>query len=146
MRTNDGGEMTNDETVRRDFTRRIMNDLAATGRSRELVAAEDGTKPVLFALDHERLSDVLRRARAAGDRVNLFVALQGEGVALAHLVSAEHSSVSTPNHLAAHELHDDLRIGMFIEYALATGAPLSFAIRLRTQSADVEGVRELLTA
>ncbi|WP_395638738.1 hypothetical protein [Pseudolysinimonas sp.] len=132
-----------DEERRRELARRVMRDIALNGRGDQLVTAADGTKPVIFALDHELMSVVMHRAQQVGGCVNMFVEARGNRILLAAI---EDMPVGTPrhsDHFGPDDLHQDVRVGMFMEYVMSKGEAISIAVRLPAQSAGVGNVREL---
>lgn len=74
-----------DELVRRDYARRIMQLATERDFNREFtVRSEDGSAPVVVALGHERVHEVIERITAAGGSANLFVVDSNERI---HLVA-----------------------------------------------------------
>lgn len=141
----DQGKM-NDDKLRREFARAIMRDVAINNRGDELVANPDGTKPVIFALEHELLSAVMHRVTLAGDCANLFVRTDDDRVLFAHMSPPSSETDDQPHdQYEPDDIHQDASIGMFMDTMIATGRSARIAVRLRTQSADLHDVRELLS-
>ena len=140
------GKSVHDDKARRAFGQLTMRDIALNRRGDILREASDGTKQVVFALDHELLSSVISRAKRAGGLVNVIVALQDGRTVVSHLDPVSHEkAVAHPDHFGPDDIHSDISIGMFVSSLMSTNkTSFSVSIRLPNQGAEVTSVQELV--
>lgn len=116
-------EKKNDRHRRQDLARQVFHDIAVGGKQDTLRAvAEDGSHPIVVALDHELLSEVMQRVENAGGVANAFVEVKGGKIELifVHLTSerAGRHNALPPNdgaeNLGPEPIHRDITIGMMV--------------------------------
>lgn len=131
-----------DREQRDSIAARIMKDIVRRNRHSELVVRDgEGVAPIVVALEHDLLSDVIHRVRIAGGSANTFVQMENGLLYLANF-----SPATTPTEVATdfgpNPVHRDIEVGMFLLWAIDKGT-VGFSIRLPMDSADVSQIREL---
>lgn len=103
---------------RRALSQRVFHDIA-TSRRELRVVAEDGSCPIVVALETELLSVVLERVMKAGGAANTFVEMKGEVVELLaiHVGARRWKKQRSPRDLGPTPIHDDIEIGMMVDVA-----------------------------
>ena len=132
---------TTDREIRDDFARKILSGIVRRGIAPLPVSTPDGRKPIVCALDHELLSEVMQRIENAGGLANTFVLGDSGKVVCASFLPAR----GTPGgfeDLGADPVHEDIRIGMFLAVVEQYGAGVTARIRLPRHSSDVAEVSQ----
>ncbi|TWX37137.1 hypothetical protein ES689_10670 [Frigoribacterium sp. ACAM 257] len=105
------------------------------------VTADDGTRPVVVAFDHELVSDVLNRVSWSGGYANLFV-IAGEGKMIRASVVPPSASLDegAAESLGLGAVHDDSTIGMLMANVSTARDGLTVQVRLPRNAADLSSI------
>jgi hypothetical protein len=137
----------NSDRVRRSqVLRRLMRHMAVDDGARDLpVTLADGTKPIVVALEHERLSEVMHRVHDSGKSANVFVAMDDGLIVRAevHLSEKGMTPVSSAENLGPEPIHSDIEIGMFVAVGLQYDNGVECAVRLPNQAASVRSMESV---
>jgi len=134
------------ERKRRDkIAGAIMRAAALDGVSELLtVTADDGTRPIVVAFDHELVSDVLHRVSWTGGYANLFVVdLDVKTMDVASVMPPAASlDAGAAEVLRPGAVHGDATIGMLLTTVGTAEDGLTVQVRLPSNRADVGLVSE----
>lgn len=134
------------ERKRRDkIAGAIMRATALDGIGELLtVTADDGTRPIVVAFDHELVSDVLHRVSWTGGYANLFVVdVEVNSMMVASVIPPEASlDEAAPETLRPGAVHGDATIGMLLVAVETAPEGMTIQVRLPTNRADVGLVGE----
>jgi hypothetical protein len=125
---------------------RVLHDLAVHRRNLP-VALPDGTRPIVVALDDERLSSVVRRIKDSGGSANLFVELAHDQVVLLSVSDSapdtEHAEVFSDE-----PMHENVTIGMLATYVSTAPEGVQVTVKVPKLDADLHYIerRELIGA
>ena len=140
---------TTDRERRNEILRKVMRNVALKNKAKELpVCLKDGTRPIVVALEHDLLSEVMHRVQASGGDANVFVQMDDGNIALAsvYLASGRSRRVRKAESLGPQPVHSDIEVGMFVAVCLQYEEGVECAIRLPHQSADVRSVETVQSA
>lgn len=134
--------MTNERQRRADLSKRIFHEIAV-GKLQLSVRAADGSFPVVFALEHELLSEVMQRVETSGGSATTFVEFDDGKIARLAVRSArDHTVPDGAEDLGREPIHEDIEMGMMVVVArqYENGVVATVRIELPRHEGSVEYV------
>lgn len=127
-------------------TRTVMHWLAKSGDNESSVrtTADDGTRPILVALEDEHFSAVLHRLSWTGGLyATLFVEMNDGSIIAGALMPPESALDDRDKHEFDSEFHRDVRVGEIVRASWQLNDGVNIRVHIGETATDVSPMRQL---